>query len=87
MYKRLRLLPLGILILLTLHSCKKDRNKDPIENRSGAITLGEAQSFFETQVLPNSKLSMAIKKSNQTISVKDLIADEKINDLLYKTPV
>lgn len=87
MYKRLLLLPLGILFLLTFHSCKKDRNKDPIENRSGAITLGEAKSFFETQVLPNNKLSMAIKKSNQTISVKDLITDEKINDLLFKTPM
>ncbi|MBB6274411.1 hypothetical protein HDF26_004885 [Pedobacter cryoconitis] len=81
------LLSFGILLLFTLHSCKKDRNAGASENKKEIITLSEARAFFETEVLRNSKLSMAIKNSKKKLSTQDLLCDSKINDLLYKNPI
>jgi hypothetical protein len=86
MIKKL-LLSFGILLLLIFHSCKKDKIEGTLQNNKGVITLSEARSFFETEVMQNSKLSMAIKKSKKKLSTGDLLSDSKINDLLYKKPL
>jgi len=81
------LLSFGVLCLFMLYSCKKDRTIGASENKKGIITLSEARAFFETEVLRNSKLSMEIKNSKKKLSVRDMISDGKINDLLYKNPI
>jgi hypothetical protein len=81
------LLSFGILCLLMLHSCKKDKTEGALQNNRGVITLSEARSFFETEVMRNSKLSMEIKNSKKKLSTRELLSDSKINDLLYKNPL
>jgi hypothetical protein len=72
-------------IALTNYSCKKNsiNKENPVNDHS--LTIAEAKVFFNSEVLPNSKLTTEAQKHIKgTLSIKDL---SKENDLLFKQPI
>jgi len=74
-----------LFFLLILISCKKDSSNSIKLNTTMPITLAEAKTYFNNEVLPNSPLT--IEADRKRINIITMLDLSKENDLLYKKPV